>query len=65
MPKDLLMQTKVKGKKPIQNAVHTSEFHVGDDDLFADAGECVLILKQMLVVGPLTHRCQELDGIAH
>lgn len=46
-------------------AARTSEFHVGDDDLFADAGERVLIFKQILVVWPLAHRCQELDGIAH
>lgn len=55
-----------KIKKQIKNnAVHTSELHVRDDDLFTDAGECILIFKQMLVVWPLTHRCQELDSIAH
>lgn len=42
----------------------TSELHVGDNDLLADARERVLVLKQPLVVGPLADRRQELDGIA-
>ena len=43
----------------------TSEFHVGHDHFFTNASEYVLVLKQMLVVWPFTHRCQELDGIAY
>lgn len=43
----------------------TSELHIGHNDLLTDTGECVLVLKQMLVVGPFTHRCQELNSIAH
>lgn len=42
----------------------TSELHVGNNDLLADARERVLVLKQPLVVGPLADRRQELDGIA-
>lgn len=42
----------------------TSELHVGNNDLLADARERVLVLKQLLVVGPLADRCQELDGVA-
>lgn len=43
----------------------TSELHVRNNDLLADARERVLVLKQLLVVCPLTDRCQELDGIAN
>ena len=32
----------------------TSELHVGKDDLLTNAGESVLVLKQMFVVWPLT-----------
>lgn len=43
----------------------TSELHVGNNDLLADARERVLGLKQLLVVGPLADRRQELDGVAN
>lgn len=43
----------------------TSELHVGYNDLLTDAGECVLVFKQMFVVWPFTDGRQELDGVAH
>lgn len=52
-------------KQESVNATRTSELHVGDDDLFTDAGESILIFKQMLIVWPLTHRSQELYGVTH
>ncbi len=44
---------------------HTSKLHVGYDDLLTDAGENILVFKEMLIVRPLTHWCQKLDSIAH
>ena len=32
----------------------TSELHVGHNDLLTNASECILVLKQMLVVRPFT-----------
>lgn len=43
----------------------TPELHVGNDDLLTDAGQRILVLKQMLVVWPFTHRGKELDSIAY
>ena len=43
----------------------TPELHVRHDYLLTDGGEHALALEDALVVGPLNHAREELDGVAN
>ena len=49
----------------ISRTILTSALHVRQDNLLTYASECRALLKQLLVVLPLTHGCQKLHRIAH
>ena len=47
----------------VSEASLTPELHVGHDDLLADGGEHAVALEDALVVGPLHHAGEELNGV--